>query len=106
MNIELPTVPAGVLVLLGFFAPYAIALVNQPSWKPAWKRVMSVAVSIALALLALLFYYLITGEELVWENWPVLVLLFIVVAQASYALVTGKSAAAVEARTSRPSVSG
>lgn len=96
MNIDLPAIPAGVMLLLGFFAPYAIALVNSPKWSTASKKLISIAVSIGLALIALAFYYLITKEPLVWENWPVLVLLFIVVAQASYALVTKPSATKVE----------
>lgn len=106
MNIELPMIPAGVLVLLGFFAPYAIALVNQPSWTPTSKKLISIAVSIALALVSLVFYYFITGDELVWENWPMLVILFILVSQASYTLVTKRSATVVEIASSSNSVKG
>lgn len=97
MSIELPTIPAGVLTLLAVFAPYAIALINSPKWSAGSKRFMSVAVSIGLALIAIVGYYLITREPLVWENWPMLVLLFVIVAQASYALVTKPSASKVEA---------
>ncbi|VXC32280.1 hypothetical protein MICRO8M_90094 [Microbacterium sp. 8M] len=34
MNIELPTIPAGVLVLFGLVAPYLQAIIQRPSWRP------------------------------------------------------------------------
>ena len=34
MSIDLPAIPAGILTLLAFFAPYAIAIINHPSWDP------------------------------------------------------------------------
>ena len=94
MNIELPSIPAGVMVLLGSFAPFAIALVNAPKWSPSWKRFMSVVVSIALAVIALGGYYVLTGD--VPPEWPWLVLLFILVAQTAYALVWKNAASKLE----------
>ncbi len=102
MNIELPTIPAGVLVLLALVAPYAVAALNGALpfvTKPWQKKAVSVVVSAILTAAVLAFYYVYTGD--VVPAWPVLVLLAIVVAQASYALVTKASAAAIEQRASR-----
>lgn len=97
MNIELPTIPAGVLVLLALVAPYAVAVLNGwlPFIKKPWqKKAVSVGVSTVLTAAVLAFYYVFTGD--VVPQWPALVLLAIVVAQASYALVTKNTANAVE----------
>lgn len=104
MNIELPTIPAGVLVLLALVAPYAVAALN--GWlpfirKPWQKKAVSVVVSAVLTAAVLAFYYVYTGDVI--PQWPVLVLLAIVVAQASYALVTKGTASAVE-RAASPNV--
>lgn len=99
MNIELPVPALGILTLLGFLAPYAIAIVNRPSWSSGVKKIVAVVASVVLAAIALALYYLITGEAL--PTWPLLVLLVIVVCQASYNLVTRDlGAAALERATS------
>lgn len=98
MTIDLPTIPAGVLTLLALLAPYVQALVQRPQWTPAVKKVISVALALVLTGVVLGFYYLYTGD--VVPAWPVLVLLAIVVAQASYTLVTKPTATALEERTS------
>lgn len=98
MNIELPTIPAGVLVLLALAAPYVQALIQRPSWSATVKKVVAVVVAIVLTAVVLLFYYVYTGDSI--PAWPALILLAIVVAQASYTLVTKESAAALERRTS------
>lgn len=103
MNIEIPTAPAGVLVLLSFFAPYAIAALNGvlPFVKKPWQRkVVTVVVAVLLTAVVFVFYYAMTGEPL--PSWPVLVLLALVVITASYALVTKTSAAALERKLSSP----
>lgn len=94
MEIALPAIPAGVMTLIAFFAPFAIALVNSPKWSTGSKQWISLAVSVALAILSLGGYYLITGDAI--PSWPMLILLFIIVAQASYALVLKKPATVVE----------
>ena len=99
MNIELPTIPAGVMVLLGFFAPYAVALVNRPEWSAWHKRLISVAVNAMLAVVALGGYYVITKEPV--PEWPQLVLLAIVVSQAAYALLLKPTAVALEQTSDR-----
>lgn len=99
MDITIPTIPAGVLVLLGLIAPYAQALIQRPAWSPAVKKWISIALALVLALVVLLFYYVYTGD--VVPAWPVLALLTLVVAQASYALVTKSTASALEQRTSQ-----
>lgn len=98
MNIELPTIPAGVLVLLALLAPYVQALIQRPEWSPGLKKVVAVVVAVVLTAIVLAFYYVYTGDTV--PAWPVLVLLAIVVAQASYAMVTKTSATVLEQRTS------
>ena len=94
MDITLPTIPAGVLVLLALVAPYLQAIIQRPSWRPWVKRVLAIVLALVLAGVVLAFYYAATGD--VVPDWPALVLLAIVVAQASYALVTRDTAAKVE----------
>lgn len=99
MDIILPTVPAGVLVLLALVAPYAIGVLNGalPFVRKAWqKKAVAIIVAVVLAFAVLAFYYAYTGDML--PDWPVLVLLAIVVVQASYALVTKSTATAIEKR--------
>lgn len=98
MDITLPTIPAGVLVLLALLAPYVQALIQRPTWSPTVKKVVAVVVAFALTGIVLWFYYVYTGDAI--PDWPVLVLLAIVVAQASYALVTKTTATALEHATS------
>ncbi|MFD4957157.1 hypothetical protein [Microbacterium sp. NPDC058389] len=103
MNLEIPTAPAGVLVLLSFFAPYAIAALNGvlPFVKRSWQRKL-VTIVVALLLTAIVFvlYYAITADTI--PSWPVLVLLSLVVIATSYALVTKNSATKIEERLSPP----
>jgi peptidoglycan/LPS O-acetylase OafA/YrhL len=99
MNIEIPTAPAGVLVLLSFFAPYAIAALNGalPFVKKPWQRkAVALIVSLVLTAIVLAFYYALTGDTV--PSWPTFVLLSLVIASASYALVTKTSAAKVESK--------
>lgn len=99
MDITLPTIPAGVLVLLGLIAPYVIGALNGVLpfvTKPWQKKTLAVVVAGLLAAVVLAFYYVYTGD--VVPNWPTLVLLGIVVVQASYSLFTKSSASAVEAK--------
>lgn len=100
MDINLPEVPTGILTLLAFFAPYAIALINNPAWSAAQKKIISVAVPVVLAVAVWVIYFAITGDGL--YEWPQMILLAVVVTQASYGLVTKKSASRVERGT--PSV--
>ncbi|MBW9094653.1 hypothetical protein JNB62_13230 [Microbacterium jejuense] len=103
MNLEIPTAPAGVLVLLAFFSPYAIGALNGalPFVKKAWQRkLVAVVVSLLLTAIVLAFYYLLTGDTI--PAWPALVLLVLVVATSSYALVTKDSASKLEAKLSPP----
>lgn len=85
MEIAIPAIPVGVLTLLAFFAPFAIAFINHPGWKAGSKRLVAIIVSIVLGLAVLGFYYLLTGETP--PGWPWLILLAIVVTQAAYALL-------------------
>lgn len=97
MNIDLPEVPAGILTLLSFFAPYAIALINNPRWSKAQRKIVSVAVPIILAVVVWVIYFAMTGDGL--HEWPVMILLAVVIAQASYSLVLKNSAKKVEKAT-------
>lgn len=97
MDITLPTIPAGVLVLLALVAPYAVAAINGalPFIRKPWqKKLVAVVVSLVLTAVVLAFYFVYTGDTV--PDWPVLVLLAIVVAQTSYSLVTKQTATAVE----------
>lgn len=76
------------LTLLAFFAPFAIAIINHPGWKAGSKRIVAIVVSIVLGLVVLGFYYLLTGDTP--PGWPWLILLAIVVVQASYAVLRKK----------------
>lgn len=100
MTIDLPAIPAGVLTLLAFFAPYAVAIINEPRWPAAWKKAVAIIVALALALVVLGFYVWMTGD--VPASWPVLILLTLVVMQASYAMVTKPTATAIEEKTAHP----
>lgn len=94
MNIELPAIPSGMIVLMGFFAPYAIAFANHPGWPAKYKKLVAIVISIVVAAVAIVGYYLLTGD--VPLDWPWLILLALLVVQASYALVTKKSATYIE----------
>lgn len=96
MSLDIPVIPTGVLTLLAFFAPYAVALINHPGWPAKWKYTVSIVVSLVLAVVVLGFYYLLTGDTI--PQWPSLLLLSIVVTQAAYALILKPSAAALEAK--------
>lgn len=93
MNIEIPVAPLGVLTVLGFLAPYAIAALNGvlPFVSSALARkLVSVVVSVVLAVVGLVLYHLLSSEP--WPDsvaaWAGYSLLVLVVCQASYALVT------------------
>lgn len=94
MNFELPVIPAGIVLLLSFFSPYAVAIVNHPRWTAGSKKLITIVVTLVLAGVAMAFYYLTTGEQLL--PWPAFILLFLVVSQAAYALVLKPSAKAIE----------
>lgn len=98
MNVEIPEVPAGILALLSFFAPYAVALVNSPRWTEGQRKVVGVAIPAVLGVIVWVIYYAMTGDGL--HSWPVMILLAVVITQSSYALVTKKSASKLERRTS------
>lgn len=101
MNIVLPAIPAGVLVLLAFFAPYLIAVLNgvlKVVRKPWQKKLVTVLVAVVLTAVVLVVYYVWTGDTV--PSWPVFVVLALTIISASYALVTKPSASAVEARAS------
>ena len=99
MPIELPAIPAGILTLLALLAPYAIAIINRPHWSAPAKKVVSIVVAVVLAVIVLTGYYLYTGD--VVPSWPALVLLAILVVQASYSLVTRSTAKRIETATTR-----
>jgi len=98
MNIELPTIPAGVLVLLALLAPYVQAIVQRPEWSPTVKKVIAVGAALGLTAVVLAFYYAFTRDTI--PDWPVLMVLAIVVGQAPYAMATKSTASALEQRTS------
>jgi hypothetical protein len=92
IDISIPAIPVGVLVLLNFFAPYATAIVIDPRWPVAQKKLVAVITSIVLAAVVLLFAWWMGSPV---PAWPALILLAVVVSQASYDLVTKRSADAL-----------
>lgn len=89
-EILIPAVPAGITILLNFFAPYATSVVINPRWSSGQKKIVAIVVALVLAAVALLIAFLGFGIEI--PTWPALLLLGVVVSQTSYDLVTGKSA--------------
>jgi hypothetical protein len=95
MDITLPIIPSGITVLLAFFAPYAIAVINHPAWPSKYKRLVSLVVTVLLAGVSMLFYYMMTGY--IFPDPAQFVLLFLIISQAAYALILKPSAKALEA---------
>jgi hypothetical protein len=95
---EIPAVPLGLVVVLTFLSPLAIAVVNQEFWAPRYKKVVSVAAAALLAAMAIAIYYALTKEPL--PDWPILVLIGVAVSQLSYTLVLKKPASRIEELTS------
>lgn len=98
MEIAIPAVPVGVLVLLNFFAPYATSLVVQPFWPTAAKKWVAIGVALALAGVVLLVAFFGFGEPI--PSWPALLLLGVVVSQTSYDLLLKQSADRLSVATS------
>lgn len=86
----IPTIPAGVVILLNFFAPYAVSVAISPRWPDTAKKLVAVGVSVLLAAVVLLLAFFGFGVEI--PSWPSLIVLAVVVCQASYALVTKTTA--------------
>ena len=95
MEVTLPVIPSGLTVLLAFFAPYAVAVINHPSWAPKYKRLVSLIVTVLLAGVSMLVYYAMTGY--VFPSPVEFILLFLIISQAAYALILKPSAKVVEA---------
>jgi len=60
------------------------------------KKAPAVIVAAVLVVIVLAFYFVYTGDVI--PNWPTLVLIGIIVVQASYALFTKTTASAVESK--------
>lgn len=103
-DLIIPTIPVGILVLLNFLAPYATSLVVQPPWPTAWKKWVAVGVAIVLAGVVLALAFL--GFGVAVPAWPALLLLGVLVSQASYDLVLKDSADALTVKTSPPAPTG
>ena len=100
MEIAIPVIPAGITLLLNFFAPYATALVVQPAWSPARKKIVAVVIALLLAAAVLALVFLGFGIPI--PAWPQLLLLSVLVSQASYDLVLKRTADQLAQRTSWP----
>ncbi len=88
-SFELPTIPVGIVVLLGFFAPYGVALAIRPEWPARAKKLASLVASLLVAAVTLILAVLL-GYQI--TSWPVFVLIAIMTVSASYALITKGSA--------------
>ena len=98
MEIAIPAIPAGVTLLLNFFAPYFTAIVVKPEWSTAAKKTVAIVVAVVLAALVLALAFFGFGVAI--PEWPALLLFAVVVSQASYDLITKRSADALAERTS------
>ena len=89
MDLILPTIPAVITVLLNFFSPYAVALIVDPVWPARYKKLVAILTALLLTavVLALAFF----GFGVVIPAWPLLVLIAITTAQASYDLLLKQS---------------
>lgn len=99
MQIEIPTVPLGIVTLFAFFGPYAVAALNGLLafvTKPWQKKLVGIVVSIALAAVAIVIY-LALGGSLPAGGWAAVAIWSIVILAAAYALVWKNPAARVEA---------
>lgn len=94
MQIELPTIPLGMMTLLAFFAPFAIAVINHPAWPSRWKYVVTIIVNAVLVAVVFAVYYAMTKEPI--PDWPVLLVIGLGVTQAAYLLLWKKPAAKIE----------
>jgi hypothetical protein len=103
VDIAIPAAPAGILTLLAFFAPYPIGALNGilPFVRKPWqKKTVSVIFALVLAAVVIIAYQNITGRP-IGDPW-MFGLLSIVVAQASYTLITRGTASAVERAAEKP----
>jgi glucan phosphoethanolaminetransferase (alkaline phosphatase superfamily) len=94
MDITLPVIPTGIITLLAFFSPYAVAVVSHPGWAPKYKRLIAIVVTLVLAAVSMLVYYMMTGY--IFPHPAQFLLLFLIVSQAAYALILKPSAKALE----------
>lgn len=94
MEVTLPLMPTGITALLAFLSPYAIAIVSHPSWPAKYKRLVALIVTVVLAGVSMLLYFALTGY--VFPNPAQFFLLFLLISQASYALILKPSAKALE----------
>ena len=94
MDIAIPVAPAGVIILVNFFAPYLVSLISAPWWPKSAKKWVSIGVSILLAGLVLIIYFV--GFHVAVPAWPSLLLLGVVVTQFAYGIILKDSADIVE----------
>jgi len=94
MEITLPLMPSGITALLAFLSPYAIAVINHPSWPAKYKRLVALVVTAVLAGVSMFLFYALTGY--VYPEPAQFFLLFLLISQAAYALVLKSSAKAFE----------
>jgi hypothetical protein len=92
--IDIPAIPAGITILLNLFAPYGVSLIVDPKWSAKSKQLISIAVSIVLAVLVLLVSHFGFGQPLP-ASWGAILVLAVVIAQASYTLILKESADAL-----------
>jgi hypothetical protein len=94
MSIAIPVAPAGIILLLNFFAPYLVSIIQAPFWPKSAKKWVSIGVSLVLAAIVIVLYYALSGTP--WPvSWPALLLFGVVVTQTSYSTILKDSADAV-----------
>jgi hypothetical protein len=90
-------VPTIVLVLINFVMPYVVSIATSPAWPKTATKWVSIGLSALAAAAVLLVAHFGFGFAI--PAWPQLIILGIVVTQASYSLLLKESADAVQKNT-------
>jgi hypothetical protein len=96
-DIEIPLIPAGLVLLANFFTPYIIAIATAPFWPKAAKRVVAVGISLLFTALVLLVAHFLFSFPL--PAWGPLLLIGVLMSQTTYAAILKGSADDVQQKT-------
>lgn len=99
-----PTVPAIVVLLVNFGAPYLVSVVQSPLWPKNAKKIASVIVSVLLTAIVLVVAHF--GFAFVIPAWPELIILGIVCCAFSYSVLLKDSADAITNSTGTGTAQG
>lgn len=98
-DIALPAVPAGIIAIINFFAPYLVSLIVQENWSNKTKQLVAIATSVVLSVVVLVVAHLFFGLQL-GADVPTMILLGVAVILAAYNIVHKELADALTSATS------